>query len=251
MTILDRVSFQLYSARKFPPLDGQLATLAKLGYRNVEPYGGLFQNPADLKAALAKYKLRTPTAHIGIERMRSDAEGVAKLAADFGIRVMIVPAVAQEERSKSADGWTKLGKELAGYRELLKKHGIDFAWHNHAFEFEKLADGRYPLDLIFEAAPGLLWEADIGWIKWAGEDPSAWIRKYQDRVIALHIKDLAPKGENAAEDGQADVGHGVIDWKALMPLIKAPGVGYLVMEHDNPSDFERFARRSYETVSAW
>jgi hypothetical protein len=28
-------------------------------------------------------------------------------------------------------------------------------------------------------------------------------------------------------------------------------VKYLVMEHDNPSDFERFARRSYATVSAW
>jgi sugar phosphate isomerase/epimerase len=251
LPVTDRISFQLYSARKFPPLDNQLATLATLGYKNVEPYGGLFQNPDELKASLKKHKLASPTAHIGIDRLRADPEAVAKIAKDFGIKELIVPAVPTEERTSSAEGWTKLGKELAGYQKALAKHGIDFAWHNHSFEFAKLADGSYPLDLMFAAAPGLHWQADIGWIQWAGEDPGAWIKKYADRVTSLHVKDLAPKGENAAEDGQADVGHGVLDWKTLMPSIMAPGVRYLVMEHDNPNDFERFARRSFKTVSAW
>ena len=129
------------------------------------------------------------------------------------MKELIVPAVAQEERTNDAAGWTKLGTELAGYQKKLAAHGIDLAWHNHAFEFAKLPDGSYPLDHIFAAAPGLHWQADIGWIAWAGEDPVAWIKKYADRVTALHVKDLAPKGENAEEDGQADVGHGVLDWK--------------------------------------
>ena len=251
MSVTDRVSFQLYSARKFPPLEGQLAYLSKLGFKNVEPYGGLFQNPEELKAGLKKYNLAAPTAHIGIERLRADVDGVAKIAKDFGIKEVIVPAVPVEERSASAEGWTKLGRELAGYQQKLAAQGIGFAWHNHSFEFAKLPDGSYPLDHMFAAAPGLHWEADIGWIQWAGEDPVKWIDKYKDRVVALHIKDLAPKGENEAEDFQADVGHGVLDWKRLMPSIKSPGVKYLVMEHDNPNDFERFARRSFATVSAW
>jgi sugar phosphate isomerase/epimerase len=251
LPITDRVSFQLYSARKFPPLDTQLATLAKLGYRNVEPYGGLFQNPDELKAALQKHKLSAPTAHIGIDRLRTDVGGAAKLGKDFAVKELIVPAVGQAERTQDAAGWKKLGAELSDYQKKLAAQGIDLAWHNHAFEFAKLPDGTYPLDHIFAAAPGLHWQADIGWIAWAGEDPAAWIKKYADRVTAVHIKDLAPKGENAEEDGQADVGHGVLDWKKLMPAIKAPGVKYLVMEHDNPSDFERFAKRSFQTVSAW
>lgn len=251
MSVRDRISFQLYSARKFPPLENQLAVLAKLGFRNVEPYGGLFQNPDELKAALQKHGLAAPTAHVGIDRLRNDLEGTAKMAKAFGIAELIVPAIAQEERSKDAAGWKKLGSELSGYQKKLATHGVDLAWHNHSFEFEKLADGSYPLDHIFAAAPDLHWEADIGWIAWAGEDPAAWIAKYRDRVRALHIKDLAPKGKNADEDGQADVGHGVLDWKKLMPAIKGAGVKYLVLEHDNPSDFERFARRSFETVAAW
>jgi sugar phosphate isomerase/epimerase len=251
LSLTDRVSFQLYSARKFPPLERQLEFLSELGYKNVEPYGGLFQNPDELRTALKKYKLATPTAHIGIERLRSDVDSVVKIAKDFGIKEVIVPAVPTEERTSTADGWTQLGKELAGYQEKLAAQGIDFAWHNHSFEFAKLADGSYPLDLMFAAAPKLHWQADIGWIQWAGEDPVAWIKKYADRVTSLHVKDLAPKGENPEEDGQMDVGHGVLDWNRLMPSIKSPGVRYLVMEHDNPNDFERFARRSYKTVSAW
>lgn len=251
MSVTDRVSFQLYSARKFPPLENQLAALSKLGYRNVEPYGGLFQNPEELKAALKKHKLAAPTAHIGIERLRSDVEGAAKLARDFGVAELIVPAVPQDERTNDAAGWTRLGNELAGYQKKIAAHGIALAWHNHSFEFAKLPDGSYPLDHIFAAAPDLHWQADIGWIAWAGEDPIAWLKKYSGRVTSVHVKDLAPKGQNADEDGQADVGHGVLDWKTLSAAVKAPGIKYLVMEHDNPSDYERFASRSFKTVSGW
>ncbi|MGH6925959.1 MAG: sugar phosphate isomerase/epimerase family protein [Propylenella sp.] len=251
MTTPDRVSFQLYSARKFPPLDTQLATLSAIGYRNVEPYGGLFADAKGLAAALKKHKLSTPTAHIGIDRLRSDVEGVATLAKEFGIKEIVVPAVPNEERTQGAAGWDKLGKELAGYAQKLAAHGVALAWHNHSFEFAKLPDGSYPLDHIFAAAPGLHWQVDIGWVQWAGEDPATRIKKYQGRVTSLHVKDLAPKGENPEEDGQADVGHGVIDWKKLMPAIKAPGVHYLIIEHDNPNDYRRFARRSFATVSAW
>jgi sugar phosphate isomerase/epimerase len=251
LSLTDRVSFQLYSARKFPPLERQLAVLAGIGYRNVEPYGGLFKEPEALRAALQSHDLATPTAHVGIDLLRQDVGTVVRLAKDFGIEEVIVPAVPNEERSQPAEGWDKLGAELGGYQKALAPEGIGLAWHNHSFEFERLPDGSYPLDHILGAAPGLHWQADIGWIEWPGQDAAEWIGKYKERVTALHVKDLAPKGENADEDGQADVGHGTMDWQKLMPAIKAPSVNYIVLEHDNPNDFERFARRSFETVSTW
>ncbi len=211
----------------------------------------MFDAAGALKAALNMYGLQTPTAHIGIDRLRSNVDAVARLAKDFGIALVVVPFIPPEERGTTAAAWEKLGKELAGFQAKLAAHGIELAWHNHDFEFVKLADGSYPLDHIFAGAPKLRWQADIGWLAWAGEDPAAWIERYKDRVVALHIKDLAPKGENVDEDGQADVGYGVLDWQKLMPAIHAPGVKYLVLEHDNPNDFERFARRSFETVSGW
>ena len=53
------------------------------------------------------------------------------------------------------------------------------------------------------------------------------------------------------EDGWADVGHGALDWPPILAAINAAGMRTFIVEHDKPSDAERFARRSYETISGW
>ena len=94
-------------------------------------------------------------------------------------------------------------------------------------------------------APSIEWEADIAWIVRSGNDPVEWIDRYETRITAVHIKDIAPAGENHDEDGWADVGAGVVDWPNLLPRL-ADGSRLLITEHDNPSDVLRFARKSVE-----
>ena len=85
----------------------------------------------------------------------------------------------------------------------------------------------------------------------AGASPTDWTEKYAHRLIAVHMKDVAPEGECTDEDGWADVGHGVIDWRAVMPAVDASAARLLVMEHDNPADDARFARRSITAAHAY
>ncbi len=43
-----------------------------------------------------------------------------------------------------------------------------------------------------------------------------------------------------------------MDWNALQAAIKQhTNARYWVMEHDNPSDVDRFASRSIAAVNAW
>jgi sugar phosphate isomerase/epimerase len=251
LSVLDRLSFQLYSARKFPPLDRQLETLARLGFRNVEPYGGLLDHADALKAGLQRHGLKAPSTHVSLDRLRSDLAGFIEQARALGVGLVIVPAIPPQERPGDAEGWKKLGREVAKLQEALAKDGLALAWHNHDFEFRKLPDGSIPLDRIFEAASGLLWEADIGWIHAAGEDPIRWLEKYRERIKAVHIKDAAPPGQNMEEDGWTDIGAGAVDWTRLMPALMATNADLLVLEHDNPADFEGFARRSRAAMASW
>ena len=52
-----------------------------------------------------------------------------------------------------------------------------------------------------------------------------------------------------AEDGWADVGHGTRRLGlAAWPRCATPACKHFVMEHDNPTDHERFATRSLHAL---
>jgi sugar phosphate isomerase/epimerase len=127
--------------------------------------------------------------------------------------------------------------------------GLTFGWHNHDFEFATLAGGETPMQVLLDEAPQISWEADIAWIVRGGADPFDWIARHGKRLTAVHVKDIAPAGTAEAEDGWADVGHGTVDWTALLAALDAGSPARLyIMEHDNPADVARFASRSIAWV---
>jgi sugar phosphate isomerase/epimerase len=78
------------------------------------------------------------------------------------------------------------------------------------------------------------------------------MKKLGSRITAVHVKDIAPAGQNADEDGWADVGQGTLNWKQLIADAKAnTKARYFVMEHDKPLDAIRFARRSIDAVKSY
>ena len=251
MTPLDALSFQLYSARSLPSQEEQFELLAGLGYSKVEPYAVFLDDVDRFQRLLERHRMTAPTAHIGLDRLRADARGVGRRCRELGIGIAFGPAPPPGEREKDAAGWRALGRELAGIGSVLARETVRFGWHNPHVESKRCADGGLPLDLIFEEAPDLLWEADLAWIVRGAADPAQELARLRDRVIACHIKDIAPAGEALDEDGWADVGHGTLDWGKLLAAMRAAGVEYLVAEHDKPQDVARFARRARETVASW
>lgn len=244
-------SFQLYSARNFPPLDNVLGRLAELGYKQVEGFGGLYADAPGLAASLQKHRLTMPTGHFGLGQLK-DTDTALKTAETLGMKFLYCPAIPKEERGQEEGKWVELGETLAKLGEAFRKRGFGFGWHNHDFEFKALPNGKLPMDILLDTAPNNEWEMDVAWVVKGGHDPIEWMKKHGKRINAVHVKDIAPAGEATNEDGWADVGHGTMDWQSLATAIKAhTNARYWVMEHDNPSDVDRFASRSFAAVSAW
>lgn len=241
-------SYQLYCSRNFPPLARTLDMVAAAGYRNVEGYGALYadkEKVAELIANLADAGLRMPTGHFGIDQLEQEPDRVLEIARAVGIETIYCPYLMPDQRPTDGKGWHAFGQRLQKASQPYRAAGLGFGWHNHDFEFVTTADGVLPQTAIFEGGPDLEWEADIAWVIRGGADPFEWIRAMGNRITAVHVKDIAPAGENADEDGWADVGHGTVDWKGLMKALKeSTKAKYYVMEHDNPKDDKRFATRS-------
>ena len=241
-------SYQLYCSRNFPPLSETLKMVAAAGYKNVEGYGALYADAAkvaELNQHLAASGLKMPTGHFGIDQLEKEPDRVLEIAKAVGIEAIYCPFIMPDQRPDSGKGWHAFGQRLQKAAAPYRAAGLGFGWHNHDFEFKKTADGALPQTAIFEGGPDLEWEADIAWVIRGGADPLEWIRAMGNRITAVHVKDIARAGENADEDGWADVGHGTVDWKGLMAALKERSKArYYVMEHDNPKDDKRFAGRS-------
>lgn len=238
-------SYQLYSSRNHTPWPNVLKGLAKAGYKRVEGFGGVYEDPKAFRAELNKNGLKMPTAHFPIEILEKQFDKATGIAKALGVKILICPHIATDARPKDAKGWQAFGKRLEKVARKAKAAGFDFAWHNHDFEFELMPDGSAPMRHILEAAPSAGWEIDVAWVIRGGTDPAAWIAAYGPRIVAVHVKDIAKAGTNADQDGWSDVGRGVLDWKALHKLLKTKTKAkYFVMEHDKPADAAGFAKRS-------
>lgn len=244
------ISFQLYSARHFPPLEAILESLARIGYDAVEPYYPLYgEDPAAYRAKVDAVGLVTPTFHASFDGVVGETTRFIDIAKTIGAATIVVPYLGAEQRPVDSAGWAALGERLAAAAETVTAAGLTLAYHNHDFEYVTLADGSRPIDRLI--GNGVAAELDLGWVARAGQDVAAEIDRRAAETVAFHIKDLAPAG-TSAEDGWADVGHGTQDWAALWPHIaKAPKAGVLVAEHDNPADIERFAARSFAAIKAF
>ena len=244
------LSYQLYSSREFPPLLNTMKMLRDAGYTHVESFGGLYDDVPALKADLDASGMTLPSGHFSVDALTHDQARTLEIAASLGIQSIYAPHLTVEKRPTDAAGWTKFGQQLEALALTYKAAGLGFGWHNHDFEFAATDDGSIPMRLILDAAPSLEWEIDIAWIVRGGADPLQWIAEYRDRLTAVHIKDIAREGDCLDEDGWADVGHGTMDWPGIMQALTTAPIRHYVMEHDNPNDHERFARRSIETVRA-
>ncbi len=246
-------SYQLYSSRNYPPLADTLKMLAECGYTQVEGYGALFDGDVDLGALRADVEaagLTMPTAHIGLDIMRDDPGRAIEIARTLGLEAVFGPYLQEPDRPGTAEGWAAFGLELAEAAKPLLDAGFTVGWHNHDFEFTRVG-GELPMDLILGASDDLTVEFDVAWCVKGGEDPLAWIAAHGDRIASAHIKDIAPEGDCADEDGWADVGHGTIEWPPIIAALRATNCRWYIAEHDNPNDHHRFAARSLATMQSF
>jgi sugar phosphate isomerase/epimerase len=246
MPLRDPLSYQLYSSRNFPPLEAQLRTIADAGFTNVEPYGGFYGDVETARQLFARYGLTARSGHFGLDQVEKEPDRVIEIARALGMTTVVCPYLGPEERPADVAGWADIGARLAKAASDFRGKGLRLAWHNHDFEFAALPDGSLPIEHVL--ADGVLWEADIAWVIKGKADPRPFIERYRGRMPLVHVKDIARPGENGNEDGWADVGTGIVPWAELWPLCVAAGAETMIAEHDNPSDAERFARRSAEAM---
>lgn len=237
MNKVANLAVQMYSLRELTePLDAVLAGVSEAGYSGIETVGTQGVTADELKSLLEKHDLRVSSSHVALTDAEADLPGVIAFHKAVGNDTIVVPWVALEDRSEGSAGWLALGARLGKLAKACEAEGMQLLYHNHDFEMSEV-DGKLVLEHILEGAgSGMGLELDLAWVVRGNKDPLEMLGKFSDRIKRVHVKDIAPAGENADEDGWAAVGSGTLDWDALLPAAKAAGAEWFVVEHDKPKD---------------
>ncbi len=237
MNAINPISVQLYSLRALGSLNAMLDAAAAAGYRAVELLQAHLEDAAATKEKLEARGMVASGAHISLAALRQKRPWILAGAKILGLHHIFMPAHPLDERSGTAQQWDERGRELGQLALWLRSQGLRLGYHNHNWEFVPLPDGSLPIERIFANAGGSLFlELDLAWVVRGGASPSTWLRRYADRLLAVHVKDLLPDGQGAEEGGWAAVGSGMIDWDRYRREAVEAGAKWLVVEHDNPKN---------------
>ncbi len=231
-----QIAVQLYTLRDLTAKDfaGTMKRVAEIGYKNVELAG--YGNLPDAKAArkaLDDAGLKAVSGHYAIDMLSTKVEQVMADAEALDMKLVVCPFLPPERR-KDAAAYEATAKVLNDAGNHLHQRGMELAYHNHAFEFEKLNDGRTGFDILFDKTEHHLVkvELDVYWVQYAGVDPVAPMNNHENRVRMLHLKDM---GEGA-EKRFAPVGAGVMDFKPILAAAEQHGVLFGAVEPDKTYD---------------
>ena len=252
---------QLYTVRDQlkQDFDGTLAKVAAIGYKEVEFAGYFDHSPKEVRAALEKHGLTSPSCHVQYDVLTVDKwPEQIESAKIIGQPYIVCPWIPEELR-KQPDIWKQAAETFNRCGEASKKAGVQFAYHNHWFEFLPV-NGKLPYDmLLHDCDPNLVkMELDLCWITVAGADPVKYFNEYPGRFPLVHVKDIKkmPKISEAGSQSFGDslqdmtsVGNGLIDWKRIFAHSEKAGIKYYIVEHDKPADPLDSITKSYEYLS--
>ncbi|HVZ78141.1 MAG TPA: sugar phosphate isomerase/epimerase [Gemmatimonadaceae bacterium] len=236
-TRLGPIGIQLHTVRREMARDVEqaLAMIAGIGYREVE-FAGLFNHSArDVRAMLDRHGLVAPSSHVAVPDRDDDWKRALDDAVTLGQSWIVCPWI--DEKDRTADGYKRVAARFNWAAQAAKDAGLQFAYHNHDFEFKPI-NGRPAFDLLLAECDASLvkMEMDIFWLVNGGQDPLDYLARYPGRFPMLHVKDRSADGR------MVDVGAGVIPFGKIFAQAHA---SHYFVEHDEPADAMASARASY------
>jgi sugar phosphate isomerase/epimerase len=248
-------------------IDSTLASVAAIGFRDLQLPQLYGKSPAELKKAADRAGVSFSCLHLGaMDRipasalsMRSAPQRIVDDLGALGVNYAVLPlmllpanvkpnagenfrdAMIRSVLAGGPDIWKRTADLLNEKAVALKPHGITIGYHNHNLEFAPVAGGN-GWDILAKATDGLVkFEVDVGWLAAAGVDPVAFLDRHKGRVHSLHIKDLlvSTQPNFALAMDPTEVGSGKQDWHRILPAAHIAGCQYYYVEQEAPFKIER------------
>ena len=203
--------------------------IKEIGYEIAQMSAICDIDPELLRSYSEELDLPITCTHSPFERIVNDTDKLIEEHKIYGCPTIGLGSMPNEYRDGGVYDFIDIIREPL---RKIKAAGLDFAYHNHAFEFEKV-DGKLVYDILIDELPDLSFIVDTYWVKYAGYDYLEYIKRIgPSRIKNVHFKDMKtePSGDICP------CGEGVIDFKPVIELCDELGIVNALVEQDNAPD---------------
>ena len=217
---------------------GTLDYIKAMGITNIE-FSNLFgKTAAEMRALLDERGMICSSYGVYYDALTNKTEKVIQDAKTLGaefVRVGMIPHKGDftvQEADVAIKDFNRVGK-------ILKENGIEFAYHNHGYDFTPYLQSTLYDYIIQNTDPAYVsFELDILWVHQFGQDPLAYLKKYPTRFKLMHVKDLKkgiPVGLDVKTSSENDVplGTGQINVQAILKQARKSPIKYYYLEDEN------------------
>ena len=241
------------SRNKFLKVLGISATATVTGISGFESKASIAPTAsldAKLKLGLASYTLRKfsldeviniskrlglnaialKSMHMPLESSAEDVKAMADKVRSAGLKLYgagVIYMKTKQEADAAFDYASHAGLEmivgvpnhelLPQVNELVKKHNIKLAIHNHGPGDDLYSSPNDVHAKIKDLDKRIGFCIDVGHVVRIGQDPVPMLEKYKDRLFDMHMKDM----DKSVPDGKAvEIGRGIIDIPKLVATLK-------------------------------
>lgn len=250
-----KLGFTLYNfhsiIKTLDDLDMVLARLEEMGVDTVQVSGIGHLSNYDVAKICKKHNMEVCVTHLSYDRIINDTETVIDEHKALGCKTVGIGAIGEAYRDE--EGIKRFAAELKPAVEKLKAAGMNFAYHNHQFEFMKYSNGKTGFQMLTELDPELIsFIFDTHWAQTGGVNPADYIRRLGKRISVCHFKDYRivknPVGEHIRDF--AEIGTGNLDLDDCYRACRDTGIEYIIIEQDTtPLDIFESAKISWQNLN--
>ncbi len=204
--------------------------IKEIGYENVQLSGAAWIPAEEMRDICAETGLPIVCTHVAFDRIVNETDAVIAEHKTFGCPVIGLGGMPKEYRDSREALEAFLSKMELPVKKI-REAGLEFAYHNHAFELTPMTDGSNDLayDILLES---LDWNfiMDTYWVEFAGKKATDYIVKIGgERLPNIHFKDMARDEERSI----CPCGNGVLNFAEIFEVCQQVGVKNVLVEQDN------------------
>ena len=210
------------------------------------------KNALEIKSLIDEYGIEVSAIQVKPKYVFGDAESIVRFCKITGCNRVVISMLpfgcilGGEERFYSFI--EKLDKQF----DIYAGEGITLGYHHHNWEYITLKNGKTRMAELLSRTEKIKFVHDTYWTARSGIDPVRQIEEFGDRLLGVHLRDLALKKRLLdVIPHDAALGGGVLDFEKIIPAAIGAGCEYLVIEQNTKAPYDDIGRsyKHYKSIT--